>query len=497
MISYFFKTYGCQANVADSEGLSKFLDEMGCAVAPTEENADLIVVNTCAVREKAEQKLWSYLGQLSDIKLAKPFIRIGVIGCVASYKKQEIYKRFDQVNFVYGAREEIPALQAYLTDLVVQLETTKQLFGATDDEKVKEQLRESVRGQDRDITKLVGLKNLLKTPRFTRLQSPLKKQQLRSEGSLDAPDTSKETTMLLLNRKAIEAKRSFINIMTGCNKYCTYCIVPFTRGREISYPLQEIVARVQHDVNNGAKEITLVGQNVNSYIDPETGALFPELLHQCAQIPGTFWIRYISPHPQDMTIDLFDIMKEYRPKIAASLHFPLQSGSDKILKAMNRNYTLDEYLKKISWIRERMPDATISTDLIVGFPGETDQDFAMTMHAIETVRYDLIYSFIYSPRKYTKAWKIEDDCPAAVKSARLETLQARQMQIAFEQNSLNIGKTLICLVEKRLENGKLLARTEGNIRVVFDGDDSCIDKFVELRIESTGPANMSGVLVQK
>lgn len=482
MITYFFKTYGCQANVADSEGLSKFLDEMGCTSTPAEENADLIIVNTCAVREKAEQKLWSYLGQLSDIKLAKPFIRIGVIGCVASYKKQEIYKRFDQVNFVYGAREEIPALQAYLTDLVVQLETTKQLYGATNDQKVKEQLRESVRGQDRDVAKLVGLKSLLKTPKLVANFNAFKKR------STDSLQTTSE--------KIPEAKRAFINIMTGCNKYCTYCIVPFTRGREISYPMQEIVARVQHDVNNGAKEITLVGQNVNSYVDPVSGALFPELLRQCAEIPGTFWIRYISPHPQDMTIDLFDIMKQYRPKIAASLHFPLQSGSDKILKAMNRNYTFEEYLKKISWIRERMPDATISTDLIVGFPGETEEDFAMTMYAIEAVRYDLIYSFIYSPRKYTKAWRMEEDCPAEIKSARLEKLQARQTHIAFEQNSLNIGKTLICLVEKRLENGKLLARSEGNIRVLFDGDDSCVDKFVKLRIESTGPANMSAILIQ-
>jgi tRNA-2-methylthio-N6-dimethylallyladenosine synthase len=482
MITYFFKTYGCQANVADSEGLSKFLNEMGCSSTTTEESADLIIVNTCAVREKAEQKLWSYLGQLSDIKLAKPFIRIGVIGCVASYKKKEIYTRFDQVNFVYGAREEMPALQAYLIDVVVQLETTKQLYGSTTDEKAKEQLRESVRGQDRDVGKVVELKNLLKAPRLSRNLPTFKK--------------SKQEPVITLSPKQGEAKRAFINIMTGCNKYCTYCIVPFTRGREISYPMSEIVARVQHDVNNGAKEIMLIGQNVNSYVDPESGALFPELLRQCAQIPGIFWIRYISPHPQDMTIDLFDIMKQYRPKIAASLHFPLQSGSDVILKAMNRNYTFEEYLKKIAWIRERMPDATISTDLIVGFPGETDQDFEMTMHALETVRYDLIYSFIYSPRKYTKAWRMLDECPAEVKSARLEKLQARQMEIALEQNSKNIGKTLTCLVEKRLENGKLLARSEGNIRVLFDGNDSCVDKFVKLRIESTGPANMSAILVQ-
>lgn len=473
MITYFFKTYGCQANVADSEGLSKYLAELSCAEGQTEESADLIIVNTCAVREKAEQKLWSYLGRLGDIKKTKPFIKIGVIGCVASYKKKEIYERFDQVNFVYGAREELPALQTYLTDLVVQLETTKQLYTTSDDAQDRLAAVNMSRGQDRDVKKLVESKGIFKTPRLGGF-ALFKKQE---------PKIAKELT------------RSFINIMTGCNKYCAYCIVPFTRGREVSYPMQEIIDRVKHDVANGSKEITLIGQNVNSYIDPVTSALFPELLRQVAQIEGQFWIRYVSPHPQDMTLDLFDIMKEYRPKIAAALHFPLQSGSNTMLQAMNRNYTVEKYLGQIAAIRERMPDATISTDLIVGFPGETEQDFLATMDVIEKVRYDLIYSFIYSRRKYTKAWPMADNCPPEVKSARLELLQKRQMEIAFEQNSRNIGKTLTCLVEKRLENGKLLARTEGNIRVVFDGSDSLIDTFIDLEIESAGPANMSAKIV--
>lgn len=473
MINYFFKTYGCQANVADSQGLSQYLTELSCQESEAEESADLIIVNTCAVREKAEQKLWSYLGRLGDIKKAKPFIKIGVIGCVASYKKKEIYDRFDQVNFVYGAREELPALQTYLTDLVVQLETTKQLYTTTTLPEDRLAAVNMSRGQDRDIKKMVESKGLLKAPRLGSFAA-FKKQE---------PKISKE-----LNR-------SFINIMTGCNKYCAYCIVPFTRGREVSYPMTELVDRVRHDVANGAKEVTLIGQNVNSYIDPVSGALFPELLRQVASIEGQFWIRYISPHPQDMTVDLFDIMKEFRPKIAASLHFPLQSGSNSMLEKMNRNYTVEKYLEQITWIRERMPDATISTDLIVGFPGETDQDFQATMDAIETVRYDLIYSFIYSRRKYTKAWPMPDDCAPDVKSARLELLQKRQMEIACEKNSTNIRKTLTCLVEKRLENGKLLARTEGNIRVVFDGNDSLIDTFIELEIESAGPANMSAKIV--
>ncbi len=467
MITFFFRTYGCQANVADSEQLSNYLVEMGCEQAGQEEVADLIIVNTCAVREKAEQKLWSYLGELADIKRAKPYLKIGVIGCVASYKKQEIYKRFDQVSFVYGAREELPALQAYLTDVIVQLETTKQLYA-------ENPTRPIVGGQDRDVKKVVETKNLSLMSRTDRLAAFKQKLTETQAGPV------------------LEVKRSFINIMTGCNKYCAYCIVPVTRGREVSYPMRELVERVQHDVLNGSKEITLIGQNVNSYIDPETQAQFPELLRQVAAIEGEFWVRYVSPHPQDMTVELFDVMAAHRPKLTGYVHFPVQSGSNSVLQVMNRNYSIETYLEKIGWIHERMPDATISTDIIVGFPGETEQDYQATMKVIEQVRYDLIYSFIYSPRKYTKAFRMTDDCPANIKSARLEALQKRQMEIACQKNSLNIGKILTCLVEKRLEHGKLLARTEGNIRVLIEGPDTLIGTFLKVQIGAAGPANMTG-----
>lgn len=465
MISYFFKTYGCQANVADSQGLMQNLQEFGCTEAASEESADLLVVNTCAVREKAEQKLYSYLGQLSDLKRARPYIKIGVIGCVASYRKEELYKRFDAINFVYGAREELPILQTYLADLVVQLETTKQMFVNEPDKPLRSY-------QDRNVKAVVQNKKL----------SPTQARLVALKGALAALQSPKEVG------------KSFVNIMTGCNKYCTYCIVPFTRGREVSYPMAEIIDRVKHDIANGAKEVMLIGQNVNSYADPSTGAMFPELLRQIAAIEGEFWVRYISPHPQDMTVELFDVMKEHRPKIAASIHFPLQAGSDTVLQAMNRNYTTQTYMEKIQWIWERMPDATISSDIIVGFPGETDEDFAKTMEMLERVKFDLIYSFIYSPRKFTKAFKMEDSCPADVKQQRLEILQKRQMEIAAQRNKTNIGKSLLCLVEKRLEHGKLLARTEGNIRVVFDGGDDLIGTFTHVTIESAGPAQMLGVL---
>ncbi|MBX9830315.1 tRNA (N6-isopentenyl adenosine(37)-C2)-methylthiotransferase MiaB [Candidatus Babeliales bacterium] len=469
MITFFFKTYGCQANVADSEEIAKFLKSLGCDDVPTEEEADLLIVNTCAVRDKAEQKLFSYLGRLSDIKRqSKPYVNIGVIGCVASYKKEEIYKRFDQVNFVYGAREDMKTFLAYLTDMVVKLETKKQLRNDEPETIVKSG------GQDRNVKQYVQSKGL-----FSKAM-PLFKKRL-----YDVKPFKTEKEMVA----------SFINIMTGCNKFCKYCIVPFTRGREISYDMTEIIERVKHDIACGVKEITLIGQNVNSYRDPQTGADFSELLRRVAAIEGEFWVRWVSPHPQDMTMELFDVIAQHRDKIPPYVHFPVQSGSTRMLFEMGRNHTIELYLEQIEWLRSRLPDATISTDLIVGYPGETEEDYNQTMALLEKVRYDLVYSFIYSPRNYTPAAKLTDSTPAEVKTQRLEALQERQRVIARAKNDAHIGKIMKSLVEKRLPNGKLLARTEGNVRVLFDGDDALISSFVNLKINEAGVANMLGTLV--
>lgn len=476
MINYFFKTYGCQANVADSQGLAKFLDELDCREVQTEAEADLAIVNTCAVRDKAEQKLFSYLGELAEHKKLRPYMKIGVIGCVASYKKKEIYERFDLVNFVYGAREEYEALKAYLIDIVTSLETTKQLYLTSPEVPVKSG------GQDRDVKKIVLSKSLLTSSRFTSFG--LKKQSIKKV--VDKPDVN----------KSMELNRSFINIMTGCNKACAYCIVPFTRGGEVSYPMTQILDRVAHDIANGAKEVTLIGQNVNSYIDPETGHKFPELMRRVAAIEGEFWVRWISPHPQDMTRDLFEVIAQHREKLPGYVHFPVQSGSNRILQLMKRNYTDQQYLEQIGWIRELLPGATISTDIIVGFPGETEEDYQATRNLMEEVKYDLIYSFIYSPRKYTPASRMEDHDSYEEKQKRLDALQERQKEICLERNLLNIGKTLKCLVEKRIAPDKLLARTEGNVRVHVQGPDEIIGMFVNVHIQETGPVNMSGVLVQ-
>jgi len=459
MINVFIKTYGCLANVADSQALANYLVGLGCSIVDKQDSADLIIINTCAIRDKAEQKVFSYLGCLSDLKKQKPYLKIGVIGCIATYRKKEFFKRFDHINFVFGAKENLAVLQEYLSDLVLKIETIKQIYSDDPDKKL------NFGGQDRDM-------------------------------KITEKEEDKELILGGFKDKPSEFKQSFVNIMTGCDNYCSYCIVPFTRGREKSYPMSSIIERVQRDVQSGAKEINLLGQNVNSYKDPQTGAGFAELLKQVAQIDGEFWVRFVSPHPKDMTKDVLHVISEYNDKLCTFIHLPLQSGSNKILQIMNRTYDVEKYMEQISWIRDILPHATISTDIIVGFPGETEDDYLETRKVLEDIKFDLVFPFIYSSRKYTKAALMDDNCSKEEKTRRLEELRKRQIDICFARNSLKIGKTLKTLVEKRLTSGKLLARTEGNIRVLFDGKDDIIGKFVKLKIVDAGSVNLIGSLTK-
>jgi len=479
MVTVFFKTYGCQANVADSAGINTFLQGLGCTTVDAEHKADLIIINTCAIREKAEQKLYSYLGQILPLKQERSYLKVGIIGCVASYRKKDMLTRFDHVSFVSGARDDRGTFLTYLSNVVVQLQTAKQLF--IDEGRVEKQSK----GQDRDIKKVIRERGL----RLPQAQDGKK----AAMGGMCGGDTSGSDDIVTSpQEKKKTVKRSFVNITTGCNNYCTYCIVPFTRGREESFPLDDIVMRVEHDVQAGAKDITLVGQNVNSYTCPETGAGFAKLLEAVALIPGTFWVRYISPHPKDMTNDVLETMARYKDKLCGWCHFPLQAGSTRVLDLMNRTYTKEEYLNQISQIRRILPHATITTDIIVGFPGETHEEYLETLEVMEAVRFDLIYSFIYSPRKYTKAFKMGDPIASEEKSERLTRLQKRHKEICLERNSAYIGKKMRVLVEKRASSGRLLARSEGNHRIFFEGDDSLIGTFTQVLIVSAGPADLRG-----
>lgn len=450
MVNFYIKTYGCQANVADSQAISNFLIELGCKKQNLEANAELIIINTCAIRDKAEHKVYSYIGSLVKLKRKQHNFKVVVIGCIATYRKKEFYSRFPSVVFVSGARDKKEYLQKNLIDLVLSLETTNQLF---DKPKI---LNSSAQ---RNLTRL-------------------KKFDLKLGG---------------IKNDDKHSKQSFVNIMTGCNNFCTYCIVPFTRGREISYLASKIIEKIKFDISCGVKEIILIGQNVNSYKDPENGLNFAQLLEKIARLDGEFWIRFVSPHPKDMNLDVIKIMVKYPDKICKWIHHPVQSGSNEILKAMKRSYTVEQYLEQIFWIKKYLPDATISTDIIVGFPGETNSDYLKTRQLMETVRFDNIFSFIYSARKFTKAALLEDNCSFEEKQKRLNQLQKRSIEIVEEKNKSYIGKKLRCLVEKRTTSGKLLARSSGNHRILFDGGDSKINTFVEIYVKFTGVVNFVGV----
>jgi len=434
MINAFIKTYGCQANVADSGNLAKYLVGLGCLVVAREEDADLIIVNSCAIREKAEEKLFSYLGSLTKFKRAKRHLAICVIGCVASYKKDEILRRFENVSFVFGAKEGIEKFKSMLVDVISTIETKKSLYT----------------GDNAGTT-------------------------VRGEGE--------------------PFPRSMINIMRGCNNYCSYCIVPFTTGRERSFAMPGIIDRIRDDVAKGAKEITLLGQNVNSYKDPETGQPFSALLENIAKIDGDFWVRFVSPHPKDMNNEVLEVMAKHNKKLCSYVHFPLQSGSNKILENMNRTYSVETYLGQVETIKKYLPNVTLTTDIIVGFPGETEEDYLNTREVMESVRFNTIFSFIYSPRKYTKAALLKDDCDYKVKLERLKQLQKRQREIATEDNKKLIGKTLSVLLEGILSSGHRWGRTEGNIKVIVTEKifaEKEISLFVDIEIIGAQMTNLKG-----
>lgn len=436
MLKFFIQTYGCQANVADSQAIANFLVNLDCQQVFTEPEADLIIINTCAIRDKAEQKIYSYIGRLAKLQKQNNLLKIIIVGCIASYKKQEFYSRFNFITFVNGAREDKNILRDKLIEIVMLSQTSKSIV------------------EDVDL-KFGGLKQEKK-----------------------------------------HSTQSFVNIMTGCNNFCTYCIVPFTRGREVSYNSQEILEKIKQDIKLGAKEIFLLGQNVNSYKCPVNNINFAELLEQVANINGEFWIKFVSPHPKDLTLDVIKVMAKYPDKICGFMHHPLQSGSNKILELMNRNYNIEKYLEQVSWVREYLPQATISTDIIVGFPCESESDFLETINIIKQVKFDNIFSFIFSPRKYTKAILMQDDLSYDQKQARLDILQKLQTDISFENNKKYIGKILKCLVEKEAVNGMLLARSSGNHTVLFNGNIELIDSFVDIKIDKVSATNLVGSLIE-
>ena len=419
-------TFGCQQNEADSEKLSGMAEAMGYEIVDEPDDADLIVVNTCAIREHAEQKALSTVGQFKHLKNKKPSLVIAVCGCMVAqeHRQNDIKFRYPYVNFIFGTT----ALHKFPELLYKNLTERKRLYY---NEEAARTIAEGI---------------------------PIK----RNNGY-----------------------KAWVSVMYGCNNFCSYCIVPYVRGRERSRRPEDIYAEVKGLVRAGYKDITLLGQNVNSYgKDGDFDCDFADLLDKLASIEGDYVIHFMTSHPKDATHKLIDVMAKH-DRIAKHFHLPMQSGSDAVLKKMNRKYDTEKYYGIVEYIREKMPECVITSDIIVGFPGETEEDFEGTLDMLKKVRFDMLYSFIYSPRKGTPAAEMEEQIPREIQNARFDRLLALQNEIAIEKNSPMVGKTVkvLCDGESKTNSDIYSGRTEGNKIVFFKGEPSDKGNFVSVKIE--------------
>ncbi|MBO4356116.1 MAG: tRNA (N6-isopentenyl adenosine(37)-C2)-methylthiotransferase MiaB [Clostridia bacterium] len=433
----FIQTFGCQQNEADSERICGYALSMGYQRTYDEKQADLIIVNTCAVREHAELKALSITGQLKHLKAVKPGLIVGICGCMVSqnHRKEDIKNRYPYVDFLMGTS----MLWRFPEILWHTVSTGKRGF------------------------------------------------------YLDSENEGNISEEIPVQRES--SFKAWVTIMYGCNNFCTYCIVPYVRGRERSRKKECILEEVKELAEAGYKEITLLGQNVNSYgKELYEDYDFADLLSDICKIEGDFIVRFMTSHPKDATSKLIDVIAS-EPKIAKAFHLPLQSGSDRILKAMNRHYDFDHYYALVNYMREKMPDIAITTDIIVGFPGETEEDFAQTLKALELIRYDNIYSFIYSPRKGTKAAQMEQ-LPPGVASERFERMLALQNSISNEKNQSYLGTVQKVLVESvsKTDSQKLTGRNEKNRLIHFEGDESLIGSFADVEILKADTYSLLGKL---
>ena len=425
-------TFGCQQNERDSETISGLLAEMGYKPTDNADIADIIVVNTCAIREHAEAKALSMLGRFKSLKKKKPELMVGVVGCMAAepHRADMIKKDFHYVTFTLE-----PNMLHRIPELVAR--------------RLTDGKRSFIFGEDRgDIY----------------------------EGS---PSVRRDN------------HRAWVSIMYGCNNFCSYCIVPYVRGRERSRRSEDILDECRSLVASGIKEITLLGQNVNSY---KADMTFPQLLSAVAEIEGDFIIRFMTSHPKDTSSELVAVMKDYTPKIAPFFHLPLQSGSNRILKEMNRTYTCERYLEIVDELRASIPGIALSTDIIIGFPTEDDEDFEDTMDILRHVSFDNVYAFLYSPREGTRAAKMDGAVDRSVMDKRMARLLELQDKISLERNLTyenTIQTVLVDSFEDRDDSIIYSGRTLTNKLVYFDSNAE-IGEFVNVKITKACPYHLLG-----
>ena len=430
----YVETYGCQQNEADSEKLRGYLTQSGYRIVSEAEGADVVVMNTCAIREHAEQRVFGNLGALTHTKRRHPGQKIFLCGCMAGETKvsDRIKKSYPHVDGVFSTH------------------------------------------------------HLWQFPEILWNVLTKKKRQFYV---VDEPGSIAEGIPQVRDSKL----KAWVSIMYGCNNFCTYCIVPYVRGRERSRKPEDILAECRAVIENGAKEITLLGQNVNSYgKDLGCGMDFADLLEAIAQIPGEFLIRFMTSHPRDASKKLFDTMAKY-DKIAKQLHLPFQSGSSRVLKAMNRHYDRETYLEKVRYAKSVMPDLVLTSDVIVGFPGETEEEFEETISLIQEVHYDSLFTFIFSPRTGTPAASMDDPTPKEEKNRRFDRLCAVQNDISVQIHEAYVGKTMRCLVDG-VDKDMLTARTEGGRLVRFSGCESLIGTYQNIAITGATTWSLTGIL---
>ena len=432
-LKFYIHTFGCQMNENDSERIAGILSAAGGKISDSPEGSDLIIINTCAVREKSEEKLYSYLGRLASLKERKK-ITIGVVGCVAQLHGSELLEKKPFIDFVLGPD---------------------------------------------NYSQLSGIIHSNHGKKFT-----------STSWSREFHEIPHELTLRESNISA------YVTIIEGCNNFCSYCIVPFTRGREKCRSMQSIIQEVKCLANKRYKEILLLGQNVNSYKDPETGKDFSALLKEVNRVDGIEWIRFITSHPKNFTENIAMAMKEAE-KVCHQLHLPVQSGSSSQLERMNRGYTREEYIEKITFIRDLMPDTSFSTDIIVGFPGETEEEFQETMSMLKEVRYSNIFSFRYSSRPFTTASQEKDTVSFEEKKKRLIEVQVLQKKLQLELNRSLIGREMKVLCSGKSKKSPYIysGRNEAYQVINFKSKNDVIGRFVDVRITSCGSYSLQGIAI--
>ncbi len=430
----YVETYGCQMNVADSEVVLSIMNDNGYGITHSAGNADVIFVNTCSVRDNAEQRVRQRISTLKNYKRKNPGVPIGVLGCMAERLRTELIDKGNVVDMVVGPDEY---------------------------RRLPELVEDAFNGQRGIAVKLSRVENYDDI------------MPLRTEGVT-----------------------AWLSVMRGCDKFCTFCVVPFTRGRERSRKLESIREEVERLSERGFKEITLLGQNVNSYHDGEFD--FADLIRRVSEVDRTIRIRFMTPHPHDMSEKLIHAIAE-NENVCNSIHLPIQSGSNRILQLMNRTYTIEQYFTLVERIRIAIPSATLSTDIIAGFPTETESDHKQTLDVIQRVGYDGAFTFKYSPREHTKAWEMYDDVSDGVKVERLNEIIELQQNISLKKNQQLVGSTVEILVERESakSHDEWMGRTDTNKVTVFPKGDSHIGDLVDITIDRCNSATLFGTVTKE